>query len=55
MTTRIDQYVCIDADRLIIDEMEEIVDNDCGSHLEEDIADWKRLQEAAKVILEFYR
>jgi len=53
-TTRIDQYICIDADQLIIDEMREIVDNGCGSHLKEDKKEWKRLQKAAKVILEFY-
>jgi len=54
-TTRIDQYICIDIDRIIVDEMKEIVDNDSGSHLKEDISEWKRLQDAAKVILEFYR
>lgn len=53
-TTRIDQYICIDADKLIVDEMQDIVDNDCGSTFQEDIDDWKELQDAAKVILKNY-
>jgi len=53
-TKRIDQYICIDSDQLIIDEMKDVIDNDSGSHLKEDRKEWKRLQKAAKVILEFY-
>jgi len=53
-TKRIDQYICIDLDQLIIDEMKDVIDNDSGSHLKEDRKEWKRLQKAAKVILEFY-
>ena len=53
-TTRIDQYICIDSDQIIIDEMEEILAGDCGSNMKEDIVDWERLQDAAKVVLEFY-
>lgn len=53
-TTRIDQYICLDSDQIIVDEMREIVDSDSGSHLKEDKKEWKRLQKAAKVILEFY-
>ena len=53
-TTRIDQYICIDTDQIIIDEMKDIIDNGCGSSMKEDIDDWERLQAAAKVILEFY-
>ena len=54
-TTQIDQYICIDKDRIIIDEMEEILScSDCGSNMKEDIVDWERLQDAAKVVLEFY-
>jgi len=53
-TKRIDQYICIDLDQLIIDEMKDVIDNDSGSRLKEDRKEWKRLQKAAKVILEFY-
>ena len=53
-TKRIDQYICIDSDQLIIDEMKDVIDNDSGSRLKEDRKEWKRLQKAAKVILEFY-
>ena len=54
-TTRIDQYICIDSDQIIIDEMEEILSGDCGSDMKEDIDGWERLQAAAKVVLEFYK
>jgi len=53
-TTRIDEYICIDVDRIIVDEMREIVDNDCGSHLQEDKDNWQRLQDAAQVIINNY-
>lgn len=54
-TTRIDQYICLDVDRIIVDEMEEILSHDSGSNNPEDIADWKTLQMAAQVILENYK
>ena len=53
-TTRIDQYICIDSDQIIIDEMKDIIDNGCGSSMKEDLDEWERLQAAAKVVLEFY-
>ena len=53
-TTRIDEYICIDVDQIVVDEMKDIIDKDNGSHLEEDVKEWKRLQRAAKVVLEFY-
>ena len=53
-TKRIDQYICIDADQIIVDEMTELIESNCGSVLEEDQTYWKELQEAAKVILKNY-
>ena len=53
-TKRIDQYLCIDTDQIIIDEMKDIIDNGCGSKMKEDKDAWERYQEAAKVILGFY-
>ena len=52
---RIDDYICINIDQVICDEMEIIVNTDCGSSMQEDRDAWDRLQEAAKVILENYR
>lgn len=53
-TTRIDQYICIDTNKVVIDEMHNIIDNDCDYPNKEDKKYWKNLQKAAKVVLEFY-
>ena len=53
-TTRIDQYICIDVDELIVEEMREIIDQKCGRMLKEDKEYWARLKEAAEVILDTY-
>ena len=53
-TTRIDQYICINVDELIVEEMQEIIDNDCRNLLKEDKEYWARLKEAAKVVLDTY-
>ena len=54
-TKRIDQYICIDTDQIVIDEMKDILKTDCSKFmLEDDKADWKELQAAAKVIKRFY-
>ena len=53
-TKRIDQYICIDMDQIIVDELKDIIDNGCGSSMKEDLDEWERLQAAAKVVLEFY-
>jgi len=54
-TKRIDEYICIDVDKIIVDEMKEIRDGDY-SHLflDEDIEFWAGIVEAAKVILTAY-
>jgi len=55
-TKCIDQYICIDKDQIVIDEMNEIIDTDTNSfNLKEDIKQWKQLQKAAKVVLGFYK
>lgn len=51
---RIDQYVCIDVDELICEEMRLIIESDCGSTHPDDVASWESLQAAAKLILEQY-
>ena len=53
-TTRIDEYICIDVDQIVIDEMRDIIDTECGSSFQEDIDDTARAQEAAKIILAYY-
>ena len=53
-TERIDQYLCLDLDKIIADEMNYILENDCGSAMDEDVQYWEKLQEAAKVILDAY-
>jgi len=51
---RIDQYICIDIDAIIIDEMKEIINSDCvGSH-PEDVRNWVELQLAARIVLKNY-
>ena len=44
--TRIDQYICIDVEQVVMDEMHEIVDTDLSA---------PELRQAAKVILKYYR
>jgi hypothetical protein len=49
--TRIDQYVCIDTDKIIADEMRGIIESDCYGLCQEDLDNWAELQQAAKIIL----
>ncbi len=51
---RIDQYVCIDVDELICEEMRLIIERGCGSTRPDDVASWESLQAAARLILEQY-
>ena len=54
-TTRIDQYICLDIDQIIIDEMNEILSQDLDRlHMQEDKDFWTEAQAAAKVILGCY-
>jgi hypothetical protein len=53
-TTRIDQYICIDTDQIIIDEMNDIIDNDSAYPNKEDDKYWKRLRKAAKIVKDAY-
>jgi hypothetical protein len=53
-TKRIDNYICIDTDQLIIDEMQEIVDTDTSRLCDDDTKSWLTLKEAAKIILGNY-
>ena len=55
-TKRIDQYICIDVDKIIIDEMNELMDD---SHLEnilfpEDKKYWEEVAAAAKIVKSAY-
>jgi len=52
--TRIDQYLCIDTDRIMVDELEEIIGGDCGSSYQEDLDAWAELQQAAQIVLNYY-
>ena len=53
-TTRIDQYICIDTDQIVIDEMKEIIGGDYGHCEGVDREYWDKAIEAAKVILAAY-
>jgi len=54
-TTRIDQYICIDTDQVMVDEMTEIIEMEIDKQAHAvDKADWKELQAAARVILKNY-
>ena len=52
--TRIDQYICIDTDQIIVDAMRDIIDNDVVSPHLEDVHYWEELQQAAKIVLKNY-
>ena len=53
-TKRVDQYICIDTDQIIIDEMKEIIESDYEILGTVDRAYWDKMKEAAKVILDAY-
>ena len=55
-TKRIDQYICIDVDKIVVDEMNWLMED---SHLEntlfpEDKKYWKKMRAAAKVVKSTY-
>ena len=55
-TTRLDQYICIDVDKVVIDEMNYLMED---SHLDnaifpEDKKYWDEVRKAARVILTAY-
>ena len=55
-TKRIDDYICINIDQIITDELEEILNADIDDFWhEEDKKNWKKLQAAARVVLKYYR
>ena len=51
---RIDQYLCIDIEKVIVDEMRYIIETENTSDHPEDIRDWSELQAAAHVIVRNY-
>ena len=53
-TKRIDQYLCIDMDQVIVDEMTDIIEGDYGHLQKVDREYWDKMIEAAKVILDAY-
>ena len=54
-TTRIDQYICLDINKIVAKEMKDILQTDIESfHMQEDIDVWTELQAAATTILEYY-
>jgi len=52
--TRIDQYLCLDVEKIMKDELEEIIGRDCGSTFQEDLDAWAELQQAAEIVLKYY-
>ena len=54
-TTRIDNYLCLDVERIVVDEMKVILETKSSMFAhEEDRVMWDELTAAAKVILENY-
>ena len=53
--TRIDQYICIDVEQIVLDEMQAIVDRRLYHGTQEEKDDWAELQQAATIILKNYR
>ena len=54
-TKRIDEYICLDVEQIVVDEMKEILSQKIGDfYMEEDREYWTELQNAAKVILRNY-
>ena len=53
-TKRIDQYICIDTDQIIIDELKYIIEDDTTQLQKADKKYWKRMAAAAEVLLEAY-
>ena len=51
---RIDQYLCIDIEEIIVDEMKGIIQTKNTSRHPEDIESSAKLQAAAKVVLSNY-
>ena len=52
---RIDQYLCIDIEKIMVDELEEIIGGDLASSFQEDLDAWAELQQAAEIVLKNYK
>jgi len=52
---RIDEYICINIEKIIEDELRDILSNDIDKlSLEEDKKYYKKLQDAVKIVLKYY-
>ena len=52
---RIDEYICINIEKIIEDELRDILSNDIDNlSLEEDKKYYKKLQDAVKIVLKYY-
>ena len=52
---RIDQYLCIDIEKVMVDELEAIIGGECWSSFQEDLDAWAELQQAAEIVLKYYK
>ena len=50
---RIDQYICIDIEKIMVDELEAIIGGECWG-CQEDLDNWAELQQAAQIVLKYY-
>ena len=53
-TKRIDEYICLDVDQIIVDEMNYIIDGDYGKLCKVDREYWDKVIAAAKIIRSAY-
>ena len=54
-TTRIDDYICINVNQIVVDECDDIINADPGPHFcKEDEEGWDELVKAAKVMRKNY-
>ena len=51
---RIDQYICLDVEKIMVDELEAIIGGECWSSYQEDLDAWAKLQQAAEIVLKYY-
>jgi hypothetical protein len=51
---RIDEYICLSVEQIMLDELTDIIEMSLDDHCEEDKAFWESMQKAAKVLMTAY-
>ena len=52
---RIDEYICLNVDQIMLDELTDIIEMSLDDHDKEDKAFWGPIQKAAKVLMAAYQ